>query len=435
VKRILFSICVAGSTALAQPPSEIPPTDAPVEAAPEAAPVEAAPAAPVDAAPVAAEPAATDDIDLSALGLDPSAVTFDDKLNIYGFADFSYTVMRFDSPLVADDDKFAVGNVNLFVRKNLTQRWRSLMEVRLLFAPNGALNLDGSQSHVTTAVADSANFERGISWGGISIERVYVEYDITPYLTLRAGHFLTPYGIWNIDHGAPTIIGTSRPYIIGEQLFPEHQTGLEAYGAKAFDDYRLEYHATLSNGRNPFEATRDPDRSPAIGGRLALTTPWIGETKIGASAYRGRAFEGTGPADAVMYDETALGLDIAVDHSSGFHAQGELLYQAREYRTGQRAARGTAGFVPDGFAYGFYALAGYRFSSLWNVMPYVIYEHYEPFDETYIGPAIDAPSVGLNFRPIPTLVLKAQGTWVDLQPGGGVEGAIAFFNLQSAWVF
>jgi hypothetical protein len=335
--------------------------------------------------------------------------------------------------LAPDEEKFSVGNVNLFVRKNLSPRWRSLMEVRLMFTPNGALALDGSGSYASTGVADHANFERLVSWGGIRLERVYVEYDLAPWLTLRAGHFLTPYGIWNIDHGSPTIIGTSRPYIIGEQLFPEHQTGLEAFGAKSFDEYRLEYHATVSNGRNPFEATRDPDGSPAIGGRLALTTPWLGAMKFGASGYRGRAFEGTSPATAVTYDETALGLDASWDHG-GFHVQGEFLYQQRRYRDGQRAARGV-GFMPDGSSHGFYALAGYRFASAWSAMPYVMYEDYTPFDAGYIGDHIQVPSVGVNFRPIPSVVLKAQGTALTFPKSGLLHGDAKMLYLQAAWVF
>jgi hypothetical protein len=409
------------------------PSEAPVETTPPSEPMPAAPApAPAPA------PAATsdgDDIDLAALGLDPSAPTFDDKLQIYGFADFTYYHQKLAGDLLPTSSAFSVGNVNLYVRKNLSAQWRALTEVRLLFTPNGALPVTGTGLELqNTSVTDAANFERPIAWGGISIERVYIEHDIAPWLTIRAGRFLTPYGIWNTDHGSPAIIGTARPYIVGEQFFPEHQTGLELFGTKSVDDYRIDYHATVSNGRNPFESTRDPDRKLAFGGRLAVTMPWAGSIKAGVSAYRGRASVPTSLLDSgPMHDETALGADVAWDRGA-FHAQAEVLVQERHYLDGRRAL-GTAGFAPDGRAFGVYGVAGYRFSSLWNVMPFVLFQHYTPHDPSLVGERVLGMEGGLNFRPLPSVVLKAQYTYVRFGEGSLLEGVGSIISTQAAWVF
>src|SRR4029077_7383787 len=116
------------------------------------------------------------------------------------------------NPVIHDNDSFIVGNLNVYLEKNLSTRLRSLLEVRLLFAPNGSVG--AGDQYIDTTVQDLSNFFRPIQWGAIAIERAYVEYDLEPRLTLRAGHWLTPYGIWNIDHGSPTVIGTFRPFIV-----------------------------------------------------------------------------------------------------------------------------------------------------------------------------------------------------------------------------
>src|SRR5439155_19746980 len=133
----------------------------------------------------------------------------------------------------------------LYLAKSLIRKARALAEVRFTFLPNGSINPDGSI--VNTTATDVTNVNRPVQWGGIVIERAYLEYDLGDHLTIRAGRWLTPYGIWNIDHGSPVIIATSRPYIIGEQFFPEHQTGLDAFGSHHQDGFKLNYHLTASN--------------------------------------------------------------------------------------------------------------------------------------------------------------------------------------------
>jgi hypothetical protein len=438
----LLTGALGATPAAAQAPAGAPvvePAGAPVEpaGAPAGAPV-VEPAGVPAGAPAEATAQDDDDLDLGALELDPSGGGFDDALQIYGFADFTWNGRWSSSPYIPDAQEFGVGNVNLYLRKNLTPRWRALTEVRLLFSPNGSYAADGS--YIDTAVGDPANVERLLSWGGISIERVYLEYDVAPWLGLRAGHWLTPYGIWNIDHGSPTIIGVARPYLVGEQFFPEHQTGLELFGTRPLGELTVEYRATLSNGRNPYEATRDPDRRPAVGGRLAVELPWWGRTRLGISAYAGRATEATavltpGLATVVAaYDEVAFGVDAAVD-LGGLHLQGEWLTQQRNYREGERATRPGVGFAPDAMAWGMYGLAGYRFTSMGNAMPYAMVERYHAIDPTRFGAVLDV-TAGINLRPTPAVVLKAELTYGRFSDGGlFAEETVQLLRLQTAWVF
>jgi hypothetical protein len=417
---LLATLIVAGlgHAAFAQPNDAVPPDAVPPAEPVRAEPGPVAPPAPVTVAPHAHPPA--EEFDLASVGLD-ATTTFDDKLNIYGFVDFTYTALHFRraSPLFSDARSFAVGNLNIYLSKNLTRTWRTLAEVRLMFAP------------------DPANLYRPVEWGGVRIERVYLEYDLHPKLTIRAGRFLSPYGIWNIDHGSPTIIGTMRPYVIGEQFIPEHQTGIELFGSHYIDEYRIDYHATVSNGRSPAEATQDPDGQLAFGGRLALTAPWAGTVTLGMSAYRGRAsslattYGGDPP---IASDEVAYAADVVWKHG-GFIAQGEILIRDREFLVGKRPRRGS-GFLPNGRDLGMYALAGYRFDAAWQVMPFAMVEHYRP-NEVTLFEQVKAGSAGLNFRPAPAIVLKAMATMADTTGTGtvGALGRIYYVTGQAAWVF
>lgn len=374
-----------------------------------------------------------DDFDLGSLALD-SATSFDDSLQLYGFADFSWQTLRSRTPIIPKTISFGVGKLNVYIRKDLTPRWRSLAEVRFLFAPNGAFARDGS--FIDTAVNDAADFERDLRWGGIYIERVYLEYDVARWLTVRAGRWLTPYGIWNIDHGSPTIIGANRPYIVGEHFFPESQTGLDAFGARPLGDSTVEYHLTLSNGRNFYEATRDPDLSPAVGARLALETPLLGRLRLGGSAYFGRATEAAlTDTPLVEYKELSLGADASWDRG-GFHLQTEFLVQQRQYQDGKRPMRLGGGYAPDGVAWGVYGLGGYRFSVLGNVMPYAMVERYHAIDPTLFRDSF-AVAAGLNLRPISSVTLKGEFVWADFFGGGGIYGDedLDAVRFQAAWVF
>ncbi|HEX3760709.1 MAG TPA: hypothetical protein VHW23_18470 [Kofleriaceae bacterium] len=393
------------------------------------------PAAPVPAAPAAK--ASSDDIDLSALGLDPAAAAFDDKLNIYGFADVGFLAYHFPRPIppvIPDQDTktFFLGNLNLYLAKNLTPRVRTLSEIRFTFLPNDTINPDGT--FISTQANDATEYSRTVQWGAIIIERAYVEYDLTDHLTIRGGHWLTPYGIWNIDHGSPAIIATLRPYIIGQEFFPEHQTGLDLFGNHTESGFTIGYHLTASNGRGGAEAQSDIDSKLAFGGRLELDTPW--GIRLGGSYYRGRytALETTAGVSPETYLEAAYGGDLQFDHGP-LHIQAEAIGHDRHYASGVRALT-PAGFKPDGRDVGYYVLAGYRFDHLWSIMPYAYYQDYRPIDPAFFSRiwSIDA---GLNFRPSPSMVLKAQVNYASAPPGSAPldNGATLQFTAQASWVF
>lgn len=387
------------------------------------------------AAQPAPEAASPPDVDLGALGLDPGGASYDDHLNVYGFADVSWLAEHWnrDPVLAARDSKsFSVGNLNIYLAKNLSEKARALAEIRFTYLPNGTRNADGSITDTNTQ--DISMFLTPTQWGGIVIERAYVEYDLTDHITVRGGHWLTPYGIWNIDHGSPVIIGSMRPYIITVQMFPEHQTGLDVLGNYTLGDYKLLAHLTASNGRGATEAQIDQDDHMGLGGSLELEAAWGG--KLGGSYYRGRytgltAVPGTAPE---TYLEAAYGGHASYDHGA-LHVQAELIVRDRHYPSAEVVPLVLDAPSPDARDWGWYALAGYRTSQLWNVMPFAAYEAYKPADHALYS-KVYGGTVGLNFRPSPNLVFKVSGLRADFDGTGPFGGLHTYaLSTQASWVF
>ncbi|MFO7177161.1 MAG: hypothetical protein DIU78_000550 [Pseudomonadota bacterium] len=444
----------------ALPPSLVPESEMPP---PTAAP---APSTPSAATPPAASAEATaDDVDAdasaealaAAMAAEQAAAVVGEepKINIYGFADFTYRQPLSDFLFGQKYSSFAVGNLNVYFGADLGDQWRSLIEVRFLYLPHGSVpTLATEQVRTDTQVPDYNDLARPLRWGGVEIERAWIERTFHPALTVRAGQWLTPYGIWNVDHGSPVIIGVARPYIIGEALFPERQTGLELYGSFYAGPTQFGYHLTLSNGRGPIDAYQDLDHNKAIGGRLFLKNDSpLGTITFGVSGYRGKytdrtaefvvlpdgTLENRDPI-TLQFDELSLAADLKLE-KDGFLFQAEGIVQDTAYDDRARAADpgftpGPPGWIPDNRRYGVYGLTGYRTPFL-GIMPFFGGEYY------YIGKHAFLPDAaalwgGLNARPTARVVLKAQIThsWFPTPaPGSTSPDGYNALDLQAAWSF
>ncbi len=385
------------------------------------------------------------------------------KLELYGFADFSYLHMlgKKDSILrqyVAAYPSFYVGHLNLYLSSTLGENWRSLAEVRFTYSPLGNERQqasDGTFPVTKTTTVDYAELQRTFSWGGVEIQRAWLEYQPFDFLSIRGGEWLTPYGYWNDDHGSPTIIAVHKPFPIGDAFFPEHQTGLVALGKYFVGSTAIGYAATLSNGRGPYDVIRDLDNNKAVGGRVYVESSAFGNLTVGAAAYRGRytastkryRVDNTGaqPVAAIYrtidsaFDELSLGADVRFLWK-GLHVQGEVMTNETHYDPRHRPR--TAGFDPaptfsaDYRRVGGYLLLGYRTSWL-NLMPYVMGEHSSYADNDQ-APPVWAWSAGLNLRPTPNVVLKAELAIAKFNGVGSTglgKDDMPYFGSQAAWAF
>jgi hypothetical protein len=459
--RALGALCVTlASSALSA-------RDAAAQAEPAPVVVAATPAGPLPTqapAPSAAEddPAALlAQLDAELEHSDPAAVGTMPNLTLYGFADVGFYkyFLPAGNPLSAilyPNSAFAVGNLNLYLSSELGSNWRSLVEVRFSYLPNGARRVVGSEVERTdTTAADYTSFSRRLQTGSILLQRAWIEYAHDPLFILRLGSWLTPYGIWNEDHGSPTIIPVTRPYVIGLELLPERQTGLLVYGTTyASQSLTLGYTLGLSNGRGPVQDYADLDENKALTLRLHGIHRAAGVFSFGGALYYGRytnnaesiVLDGESPRLQTLLTEQYDELSVALDARyvlGGLHAQAELIWTETAYTLGGRPVRLGAELQADHRNYGGYMLLGYRFEWL-GLMPYGMAEYtslfniFEP-NRAATNDAITDYSLGINSRPVTNVTLKLEGNfgvfYVD-DPRGSAFGDLLWgLQAQVAWAF
>ncbi|WP_437327700.1 hypothetical protein [Sorangium sp. So ce381] len=354
------------------------------------------------------------------------------KISIYGFADFTFSTLLSDAKTsgastgVGPNPSFYVGNLNVYLDSNLGKKFRSLIEVRFTYLPDGAIMFDPAtfqNTRVSAAFPDYTDFSRTKKVGGVIIERAWLEYAAHPLFNIRAGQWLTPYGIWNVDHGSPVILSNTRPYIIGAEWLPQRQTGIEAYGSHGISDTQVGYHLTVSNGRGPVDSYMDLDKNKAVGWRLWLQqdTPY-GTVTVGTSGYKGRytdagqvaaledgAYVTKFPVTA-RYDELGLAADLKYTWGE-FLFQSEYIMHDVRYDDDYRPAGIIPGtWAPDNRTWGAYFQTGYRLP-WYGVMPWfgLEYDRLGKSSPVYEGAALVG---GLNIRPTDNVVLKLVGVHV-----------------------
>jgi hypothetical protein len=344
-------------------------------------------------------------------------------LEISGFVDFGFnrfftsdeSQLNFLFPTSAAT--FVLGNVNLFFDANPTPGWRAFIELRFTNLPHGeevsfATPLGGEYERTDTRVSDftSTSLRSDVVLGSIIIERAWAEYTFNDAFKIQTGYFLTPYGIWNQDHGTPTLISLLLPAFQADQYIPNRQLGVHLHGSFYPSGWQLGYHAYVANSRGPSQV--DLSNEKAFGGRLfASSLGGYAKVSFGASGYYGS--ERDNEKTIVSVDpyrletkelgamrEWAGGADAAVD-AGPLRLRTEGMVQRRHRMEGHDRL----GSEPDHYSSDAYILAAYALPWL-GLEPYVYFEamHYpSPFGDTVL-----IPSAGLNVHFSAAAQLKTQ---------------------------
>jgi hypothetical protein len=353
------------------------------------------------------------------------------KVRVYGFGDVgvsratvpsnSYWQQTFPRPL-----SFYLGRLNLYFDAKPDPDFRVLVETRFSFYPHGSssgFSSTGQNQPTTTAVSDysSSNPWAQVNWGSIIIERAVVDWTRYQLFSVRAGVFLSPFGIYNVDHGSPTIISVTLPTYLTLGWVPTRQIGIQVFGTLPIDRWELGYSGTIANGQNP-DGVRDVADSKALGGRLFVRR--LGELGLllGASGlyrpYRrdtaGFVPDSTGAmayqvARIVENQQLTLGVDQSLDYA-GLRIRNELVYYSTQYTAGKRDSfMGLPGLTPDTRQFNWSLLAAYRYKML---EPYALVDYF------YCSPAFGwstvwQPGAGVNIHLSSNVILKT--SWLNVR--------------------
>jgi hypothetical protein len=364
----------------------------------------------------------------------------EDLFRIYGFADMGVQRQWVDaSSLIArlfptNSTSFVIGNVNLYFDAQPIEDWRSLIEVRLTNAPLGDTATYGGIAG-TYARRDTFSYDphgtaiNAPMWAGaIVLERAWIEWNKHQPFKLRLGNWFTPFGIWNEDHGSPTLISMALPQFIIQRWMPVRQTGLMAYGNAFAGEWELGYALTFSNGRQELSNFNFEDKF-GYGGRLyARRDTGSINTTFGLSYFTGttsdQAINVTSIAPVTFerattweYNEHVVGADASVDIDAT-RIRAEAILRRVTYTPGRRPpgdpinAPGSVG--PDTFQQSVYVLVA-------NQLPWAGLEPYLWAEilssPTPLGDGIFLGSVGLNVHFNAAMTWKTQlsrGVFFDL---------------------
>jgi len=361
-----------------------------------------------------------------------------DALKIYGFMDMgvSRTWVNKSSVLStifqgANNTTFVVGNVNFYFDAQPIKHFRGLAEVRFTNQPLGEIVNYGGLAG-TFQRKDSFSYDSGgtalnapIWSGGVILERAWIEWNELQALKFRVGNFFTPFGIWNEDHGTPTLISLALPQFIIQRQMPIRQTGMMVYGNAFAGDWELGYAATLSNGRQEI-SNYNFNNSIGLGGRVyARRDTGSVNTTFGLSYFTGTtrdketdvvidpsAANGIGFADKTKfeYTEHVAGADASIDIGPT-RIRSEAVIRRQVYKPGQRppgsALFSPGSFAPDLWQETVYLLVAHQLP--WaGLEPYLYAEYME--NPTIISDASLGLSLGLNIHFNSSVQWKTQAT-------------------------
>ena len=320
-------------------------------------------------------------------------------LNIRGFGDVTFhgdTAKR-------DTTSFTLGQLDLFVTSDVSERFRFLSEIVFEAGPDNVF--------------------------GVDIERYLLQYSPNDYFNVSVGRYHTAIGYYNTAYHHSTWLQTTtgRPFLFafedGGGILPIHNVGVSATGLIPSGGLGLHYVAELGNGR---ASNSYPNTNPNVSAEAVqnIVDEHNGKSFNLAFYVRPTALRGLQAGLSVYHDNlTPIALpniseNIFAAHAVFVRPSFEWLNEALLIR---HAPNGTSRVFNTP---GFYTQLSRRWGSY---RPYFRYQYVNAANaEPLFGPQVGlqhGPSIGLRYDPSESVAFKLQYDYTSrrqLQPITGL---------------
>lgn len=309
-------------------------------------------------------------------------------LNIRGFGDFGF----YAGNQKGQTTSFSLGQTNLFITSNLSERVRFLTEMVFEVHQNNAFQAN--------------------------LERVLLEASFSDYLKLSGGRYATSIGYYNtaFHRAAWFQTATERPYIFEYEdeggILPSHMVGVQASGRIPSGKLGLHYLAEVGNGRSsnplaePVQNYVDENGHKAFNVALFARPDPVPGLQTGFSVYRDvLSLPGSPKVTETITDVYAV-----------------LTRPRFEWLNEALIIRHTLAGGHDYVTPAFYSQISEGFG---QYRPYFRYQYVNASSQEPLFPQVglrSGPSVGIRFDPSESVALKLQYDYTFLRRQGPIDG-------------
>ena len=330
-------------------------------------------------------------------------------LRVRGFGDVTLHGDNFHPPnLPGDKTTFTLGQLNLFVTSDISDRFKFLGEIVFEAGPDniyGQIRPENTNSF------------------GVDVERYLLTYSYNNYFNISAGRYHTAIGYYNTAYHHSTWLQTTtgRPFLFAFEdqggILPIHNVGVEAYGLIPSGSVGLHYVAEVGNGREsrspiaeePVQNIISDKNHKAVNFELFARPLKFPGLQAGFSVYHDLL---------VPFAQAPVGETILAAHAVYSKTNFEWLNEALVVR---HTPEGGHTFQTPGF----YSQISERFGSY---RPYFRYQYVNASSQEPIFPDVGlraGPSVGLRYDASESVALKLQYDFTSLRDQRSVQGAQA----------
>lgn len=306
---------------------------------------------------------------------------------------------------LANKTAFSLGQLDLFVTSDISDRFRFLSEIVFEAGPD---NIYGRPA------GEANSF-------GVDVERYLLQYSHNDYFNLSAGRYHTAIGYYNTAYHHSTWLqtATDRPLMFQFEdrggILPIHNVGVEAFGKLPSGTLGLHYIAEVGNGRSsrsplteePVQNVVDEKNHKAVNLEVFARPLKIPGLQIGFSAYHDLL---------VPIGQPSVGETILAAHAIYSTSTFEWLNEVIDVR---HSVSGT----PHVFQTpAFYSQISKAFG---QYRPYFRYQYINASPQEPIFPDIAlraGPSAGIRYDASESVALKLQYDYESMRNQRAVQG-------------